>query len=81
MRKTKHEIKGEKTTTGSWLLHKSGGPCHDGVDGLGLQDFLGQAVPVTDASGQEGLMVILSPAQKLHVLLPFWPVVMHARTG
>ena len=64
----KHEIKGGKKS-GSWLLHKSGGPCHEGVDGLGPHDVLGQAVPATDALGQEGLMVVLSPALKLRVLL------------
>ena len=68
-RKTKHKIKGEKNLAAGYFISLEALVSHEGVDGLGPHDVLGQAVPVTDASGQEGLMVVLSPALKLRVLL------------
>ena len=68
-RKTKHKIKGEKNLVAGYFISLEALVSHEGVDGLGPHDVLGQAVPVTDASGQEGLMVVLSPALKLRVLL------------
>ena len=66
-RKTKHKIKGEKNLVAGYFISLEALVSHEGVDGP--HDVLGQAVPATDALGQEGLMVVLSPALKLRVLL------------
>ena len=50
-------------------LLQSGGPWHKCVDGLGLSDFLGQVIPVSDGSWQEWVLLVLGSAVLLRELL------------
>ena len=48
---------------------QSGDPWHKRVDGLGLNDFLGQVIPVSDGSRQEWS---LGTGLKLNEDQAFW---------
>ena len=63
------EVSSEKTTTKRFGLLQSGGPWHKCVDGLGINDFLGQVIPVSGGSRQEWVLLVLCSAVWLQELL------------
>ena len=50
-------------------LRQSEGPWHKCVDGLGINDFLGQVIPVFGGSRQEWVLLVLGSAVRLQELL------------